>query len=133
MSHTDEVKLYLDTLKRDLPLFKDIILEVSSDIISEGISKYPIFIATQTDVAIGEEVINRDEAGTSWGIRASTLEELIEHGVVLDEKKNDFKRIYKNPKTHCCILLITHLGGSFLYIPYSKSSGNPDDFSFNLN
>lgn len=132
-SHTDEVKLYLDTLKRDLPLFKEILMEVSSDIIVEGYSKHPIFVATQVEVELGEEIINRDEAGTSWSIRASTLEELTERGIVLEEKQDDFKRVYKNPKTHCCIFLITPLGASFLYIPYAKTPEDSNEFSFNLN
>jgi hypothetical protein len=131
MSHSEEVKLYFDTLKKDLPLYKEIILEVSSDIRKEGFSQYPIFVATQLPIEVGELIINRDDLGTSWSINASTLEEFTEKGLIKSESKDAFIKIYKNPEKHCCLFLITPLGANFLFIPYSKP-GAKSDFDFRI-
>ncbi|MCO6494665.1 MAG: hypothetical protein J5I91_03160 [Bacteroidetes bacterium] len=130
MSHTDEVKLYLETLNKDLPLYKESIIEVSKDIRNEGYSEYPIFIATQMPLDLGEQIIDRDDLGTSWSIYASTLEEFAEKGVIVEEKISEFKKAWKNPATHACIFLITPLGASFLFIPFKK---HKIDYNFNLN
>ena len=82
MSQADEVKLYLETLKKDLPLYKDSIIEVSKDIRKEGYSQHPIFVATQLPIEVGELIIDREVLGTSWSIHASTLEEFTEKGIV---------------------------------------------------
>ena len=50
----------LQSLKGDLILFKPSIQEVASDIITEGVSQYPIFIAHQIEIPIGEIIL--DEA-----------------------------------------------------------------------
>jgi hypothetical protein len=121
MSHTEEVKLYLETLKKDLPVYKEAIYEVSSDIRKEKFSDYPIFIATQLPVEIGEMILDRDELETNWSIYASTLEEFLERKIILQNKKEDFIKSWKDPETHCCIFLITPLGASFLYIPFKKN------------
>lgn len=130
MSHTDEVKLYLETLNKDLPLYKDSIIEVSKDIRNEGYSEFPIFIATQLLLDIGELIIDRNDLSTSWSIYASTLEEFSEKGVIATEKIDEFKKAWKNPNTHCCIFLVTPLGAGFLFIPFKK---HKIDYQFNLN
>jgi hypothetical protein len=139
MSHSQEVKQYFETLKRDLPLYKDVLMEVSGDIRKEGFSRYPVFLAVQDDISVGETVINKDEIGTHWHIKASTLEELTERGIILEERLADFKKAWKNPDTHCCILMITPLGGGFLFIPFqsenkSHKGFDPErDANFSLN
>ncbi len=51
---TEELlKSYLNTLTLDLNLYKDSIREVSEDIIREGYSRYPLFIAHQEEVKLG--------------------------------------------------------------------------------
>ena len=52
----DILKADLQSLKGDLILFKPSIKEVSRDIIKEGLSEYPIFIAHQVKIPIGEIV-----------------------------------------------------------------------------
>lgn len=132
MSNAEEVKLYLETLKKDLPMYKEPMMEVSKEIVAEGFSEYPIFVASQVAIELGELILNREELATSWSIYASTLEEFTEKGIVLENKVSEFKKTWKNPNTYCCIFLITPLGASFLYIPYSKKV-NATGFDFNPN
>lgn len=136
MSHTQEAKLYIETLQKDLPLYKDSIIEVSKDIRSQGYSKYPIFIALQDFLPIGELIIDRNDYGTSWNIRASTMEEFLEIGVIKSDKKEDFEKAWKNPDKFCCIFFVTPLGSTFVFVSYNskknkKSDNANDEFNYN--
>lgn len=133
MSYAEEAKLYFETLNKDLPLYKEVIIEVSKDIRSEGYSQFPIFIATQLPVELGEQLIDRNELGTSWSIYASTMEEFLEKGLLVEEKLEAFKKAFKNPNTHSCIFLITPIGASFLFIPFKKSKSKDSENYFSLN
>lgn len=119
---TEELlKSYLNTLTLDLNLYKDSIREVSEDIIREGYSRYPVFIAHQEEVKLGEVILDKDELGTGFTIQASTLEELVERKVVLPANVEKFKQAYKDPALQCCILLITAYGAQFVFVPYENN------------
>lgn len=117
---TEELlKSYLNTLTLDLNLYKESIKEVSEDIIREGYSSHPVFIAHQEEVKLGEVILDKDELGTGFTIQATTLEELIEKKVVLPANVEKFKKAYKDPAEQCCILLITAYGAQFVFVPYT--------------
>ncbi|MDB5017071.1 MAG: hypothetical protein JWQ84_1903, partial [Mucilaginibacter sp.] len=72
----------LVSLEPDLKFFNESIREVAIEIISEGISNFPIFIAHQHELSLGELILDRNDLNTSWSIHASTLEEFVEKGVI---------------------------------------------------
>jgi hypothetical protein len=116
---TEELlKSYLNTLRLDLNLYKDSIREVSNDIISEGYSSYPVFIAHQEEVKLGEIILDREELGTGFTIQATTLEELVAKNVVTQPNLEKFKSAYKDPSEQCCIFLVTAHGAQFVFVPY---------------
>lgn len=108
------------SLEKDLDLYADSIREVAIDIIMEGISAQPIFIAHQHSVSIGEVILNRDELNTNWTIQASTLEEFVEKGIINPEKKVMFLKSYKKPEDFMCVFVIVPEGANFIYYPYKK-------------
>lgn len=110
----------LVSLEKDLDLYAASIREVAIDIMFEGISTHPIFIAHQHDVSIGEVILNRDELNTNWTIQASTLEEFVEKGIINPEKKVLFLRSYKKPEDFMCVFVIVPEGANFIYYPYKK-------------
>jgi hypothetical protein len=122
MMTEDMLKSYLNTLRLDLNFFKESIREVSQDIISEGYSKYPIFIAHQAEVKIGEVILDREELGTNFTIQATTLEDLVEKKVVLPANVEKFKKAYKDPEKQCCIFLVTEHGAQFVFVPFEIST-----------
>ncbi|MGZ3751973.1 MAG: hypothetical protein ACXVAU_11885, partial [Mucilaginibacter sp.] len=63
------------SLEKDLKLYKESMREVAVEIMVEGLSKYPIFIAHQHEVKLGEPILDRYDLNTEWSINASTLEE----------------------------------------------------------
>ncbi|MBC7424905.1 MAG: hypothetical protein H7321_00100 [Bacteroidia bacterium] len=116
---------YIRTLQLDMNMFKDSLKEVSDDIIKEGFSKHPIFVAHQEDVKLGEEILNREEIGSQFTYQASTLEEFMERGIIEKSKKADFERTFKDPSKHCCIFLVTQYGASFVFVPFESAEPKP--------
>lgn len=108
----------LKSLELDLKFYNESIKEVALEIISEGISEYPIFIAHQHELSLGEPILDKEELNTSWSIHASTLEEFIEKGVVEPDKKDKFEKQYKDPHTFMCIFVIVPEGANFVFYPY---------------
>ncbi len=109
------------SLEEDLKLYAESIKEVAVEIMVEGISLNPIFIAHQHEVKIGEVILNKDELNTNWTIQASTLEEFIEKGVIHPDKKESFIKNYKRPEDFMCVFVIVPEGANFVFYPYSIS------------
>lgn len=107
-------------LQKDLDFYSDAIQEVASDIIQEGLSDYPIFIAHQHEVSVGEVILDRNDLGTSWTIQVSTMEEFVEKGLIKAERKDRFVKHYKSPEDHMCLFVIVPQGANFVFYPYKK-------------
>jgi hypothetical protein len=106
------------SLEADLKLFKESIREVAVEIMIEGLTKYPIFIAHQHDLKLGEVILDRHDLNTEWSIHASTLEEFEERGVIKKELKERFIKSYKNPNDFMCVFVVVPEGANFIYYPY---------------
>ncbi|QNL51003.1 hypothetical protein H8S90_05275 [Olivibacter sp. SDN3] len=108
----------LKSLKKDLDFYKESIKEVSIEIMAEGLSQYPIFIAHQHQVNLGELILDRNELGTQWTVQASTLEEFVERGVILKNKKEQFIKNYKKAEDFMCLFVVVPEGANFVFYPY---------------
>ncbi|MFD2144578.1 hypothetical protein [Mucilaginibacter antarcticus] len=108
----------LVSLRRDLKMFSESLYEVAVEIKVEGLSKYPIFVAHQHELKLGELILDRVELNTDWTIHASTLEEFMERGVVKAELKNRFIETYKDPKDFMCVFVVVPEGANFVFVPY---------------
>jgi DNA-binding MarR family transcriptional regulator len=86
----------------------------------EGLSTYPIFIAHQHELKLGEVILDRNDLNTDWSIHASTLEEFEERGVIKPELKDRFINSYKNPNDFMCVFVVVPEGANFVYFPYGK-------------
>ena len=110
----------LVSLEKDLELYTESIREISSEIIAEGLSAHPIFVAHQHTVSIGEIILDKEELNTNWTIQASMLSEFIEKGIIKPELKEMFLKSYKNPADYMCVFVIVPEGANFIYYPYRK-------------
>lgn len=106
------------SLKKDLKLYSESIREVSVEIMVEGLSRYPIFIAHQHEVKLGEPILDRHDLNTEWSVHASTLEEFVERGIIKKELQERFIKAYKNPNDFMCVFVIVPEGANFVYYPY---------------
>lgn len=108
----------LVSLEKDLKLYSDSIQEVAVEIMVEGLSRYPIFVAHQHEVKLGEVILDREELNTEWTVQASTLEEFVEKGIIKPVLKERFLKSYKNPHEFMCMFVIVPEGANFVYYPY---------------
>jgi len=108
------------SLEQDLKFFNESIREVAIEIMVEGLSRYPIFIAHQHELSLGELILDRHDLNTEWSIHASTLEEFVEKGVIKDALKDRFIKSYKSPNDFMCVFVVVPEGANFVYYPYTK-------------
>ena len=116
----EQKKSPLVSLEKDLTLYADSIKEVATEILMEGVSTHPIFVAHQHTVSIGEVILDREELHTDWTIQASTIEEFVQKGIINPDKKAMFLKTYKKPEDYMCVFVIVPEGANFIYYPYRK-------------
>lgn len=108
----------LKSLKRDLDFYSESIKEVSTEVIAEGYTLYPIFIAHQHEVNVGEPILLREELGTQWSIHVSSLEEFLDKGLVQEDRKDYFIKSYKAAGDFMCLFVVVPEGANFVFYPY---------------
>lgn len=122
-----ELSVELELLKDDLAFYNDMLKEVTADILGEGFSKFPVFIASQEPVKIGELILDASEYKRSFNISATVLEELMEKNIVTKEREDKFKEAYKDPRKFLCVLFVANSGASFVFVPFKKHQKNQGD------
>ena len=110
----------LKSLENDLKLYSASMKEVAIEIMVEGISAHPIFVAHQHEVKLGEVILDRHELNTEWTINASTLEEFTEANVIKPNLRERFLKTYKQPEKYMCIFVVVPKGANFVYYPYQS-------------
>ncbi len=110
----------LKSLEVDLRLYSESIREIAVEIMVEGLSGYPIFVAHQHEVSLGEMILDKEDLNTDWTIHASTLEEFVEKGIIKKELKQRFIDNFKNPHEFMCIFVIVPEGANFVFFPYGR-------------
>ncbi|MEJ7779946.1 MAG: hypothetical protein WKF68_10170 [Daejeonella sp.] len=108
----------LKSLEADLKFYTESLKEVAVEIMVEGISAYPIFVAHQHEVKLGEVILDKNELHTEWSIHASTMEEFSEKGLILPDRKDKFVKQYKDPYKFMCVFVIVPEGANFVFFPY---------------
>ena len=109
----------LDSLQDDLAFYAPMIKEVAIEMMKEKFTAYPIFIAHQHEVKIGELILAKEDFARDFSINATTLESVVEAKIILPERKADFIHNFQNPKTTMCILLVLVSGAHFIFVPYA--------------
>lgn len=116
----DLIQQELRLLQDDLQLIKEALKEVSADMIREGFTNYPVFLASPETLRIGEPLFQKEEYEIHFNINASTLEAFAEKGLINPERVEAFKSSYKDPAHFMCFLLASPaVGAHFVFIPFS--------------
>jgi hypothetical protein len=122
MEKEEILKKLLEVLEDDLGFYGPMVKEVSVEMVKEDFTQYPVFVAHQHAVKLGEPILLKEDYAREFSINATTLEELKDRKLVLPEREADFKANYKNPKEFMCILFITPGDARFIYAPYKKKT-----------
>lgn len=109
----------LKSLKVDLDFYKESIREIASELLAENYTQYPIFIAHQHEVKVGEIILDKTELGTDWTIQASSLEEFLERGIIKEDKKEAFIKKFKKVEEFMCLFVVVPEGANFVFYPYN--------------
>ena len=115
-----EQELIIATLQEEIQRYETWIQQAYQAIIDEKISNYPILIALQsstTELPIGIELLDKKKLGSIWGYRISTLEQLVQHSIVSDQKKTDFIQLYKQKQPNYCVLAIGGENSLWVFVP----------------
>lgn len=110
----------LQSLKVDLDFYKEAVREVSTELLAEQYTQFPIFLAHQHEVSVGEVILDRTELGTEWTIQASSLEEFLEVGIIKEDKKDKFIQKFKDPEKYMCLFVVVPEGANFVFYPFEK-------------
>lgn len=108
----------LKSLKLDLDFYKESIKEVSTEMMAEGYTLYPIFIAHQHEVSVGEILLDRNELNTQWTIQVSSLEEFVDRGLIKEDRRDHFVKNFKPANDYMCLFVIVPEGANFVFYPY---------------
>lgn len=112
MDKTPEFK----TLEQELILYKETIDRASEIIQDQDVSGFPIFVFHKNLVDIGINIVDKDAAGGSWSVNASTLEEFVAKQIIAPEKIEDFKLLYKTHSGDLCLFVLNELGANFIFL-----------------
>ncbi len=113
-----DLQFLLDTLNKDIQFFKSQLKEVALEMLDGGYTKYPVFAAHQHTLQLGELLFDKEEFGRNWSIHATTVEELMEKGLVATANEKQFKEAFKDPKVYMCVLMITPGNAHFAFVAY---------------
>lgn len=108
------------SLHNDVEMKRDQLHQLSTEIVKNDISNYPIFVAHQLPVDLGKPVFTQEKHLTNWNISVSILEDLVNKEVVAMDKVDDFRKVYKDPDQYFCFLVIVEDDPQFIFIKRSK-------------
>ncbi|MBE8722137.1 hypothetical protein [Sphingobacterium pedocola] len=116
--HSSAKSSPLQSLKVDLDFYSESIKEISAEMILEGYTLYPIFIAHQHEVSIGELLLDRSDLETNWSVNVSSVEEFVERGIIKEEKRAYFEKHFKKAENFMCLFVVVPEGANFVFYPY---------------
>lgn len=111
---------YLGTISGDFIKIADTLKEAAYQIRARGFSDHPIFPICHEQQPIGQLLIDRQLAGTSWNYYASYLDEFVQRGLIDENKLEAFKAAFKNPDEYCCLFVVDRSFTKFVFIPYPE-------------
>ncbi len=126
MAKNDLHEKLLKALEMQLQEIKDSITELQLEIIDEGITQHPILIAHRGEAEFGEPILDRKEYNMFYDINVSSLEEMVELGILLEDKIEDFKHSYGSSRNNTCILCVFP-DGEAQFVFYSLANRKTDN------
>ncbi len=96
--------------------FKLLLAKAADVIVTEDVSRYPIFIMFQGEINAGLSVVNMDEHQSVWNINASTLEEFYTKKLIAAENIDAFREVYKKHADELCIFVMDENAANFIFL-----------------
>ncbi len=110
--------ILLESIQNDVAQIGDSLKLIAERVINEGISEYPVFIASQEWVELGKPIFDRDSVQLNWFFNASILEDFVRKNLVQTDKVKGFQATYGDPMKRACIFVVTPEVQQFIFVPY---------------
>ena len=120
-------EVILESLRSDMAEIGKYLREVATRVIFEGISDYPVFIASHEMVDIGKPIFDRDSLTINWFFNATLLEDLVRRNLIRKDRVEDFKRTYGDATEKACIFVIYGDAAEIVFIPYPEAEESADE------
>lgn len=119
--------MILTSIRNDVAVIGSQLKVIAQRVIEEGISDYPVFIASQQILDIGKPIFDRDEIQINWFFNASILEDFLRRDLVSGAKLGEFRDAFGDPQTTACIFVVADEQGQFVFVPYDLEGANEED------
>lgn len=117
-----EISPVLQSFYNDFKTIALSLQKISKEAIQQGITDYPIFIASSIPVNLGILLFTPEKTNLKWYFYISMLEELKKKQVIQPDRVEAFKITYKSPEDYACFLLTLPEEASFIFVPYTHLS-----------
>ncbi len=109
-------------LREDVKIVGPYLKQVSEEIRTQKVSKYPIFIVHQEKaIRLGKMILDKENSRTYWSYNASLLEEFVQKNFVAENNLEEFKKVYKSPDEYMCFFLLTPEDMNFVFCPFDMN------------
>ncbi|MDX2062213.1 MAG: hypothetical protein SFY70_04075 [Bacteroidia bacterium] len=115
----------LERLRTDFVQVADLLAQLATTAIAQGVTQHPIFVATEVPLALGLPAIDRGDHGLTYHFRISLVDELVRKQLLEAEKRAEFLNAYGDARQRAAILLVHGTGAQFVFLPYDSSSLTP--------
>lgn len=110
---------HLKELEKSLQRYKKMLGQASDMVLEKDVSSYPIFVVSNQPIEMGIPLVKKEVLAGKRSVNISSLEEFVAKQLILMEKVNDFKKIYKKPEEYLCLFVIEDIGATFVFLPRS--------------
>jgi hypothetical protein len=111
-------KRLMGVISQDFVQVADVLKEAAYQIKQRGFSAHPIFVTSQSSLAIGQLLIAGNELQNKWNYHASLLEEFVQRNLIAENALELFKENYKNPEEYACLFVYHGDFAGFVFVPY---------------
>ena len=131
MEENENLSPALHALRNDLSLIGSYMKDFSAHVLNNGISKYPLYIAFQSDeLPLGKPFFDRERHQLNWNFNASVLEEFVKKEIVSRDRLDAFRETYGDPTERACIFVFLPDQQGFIFYPFGEVL-EEDEFSLN--
>jgi hypothetical protein len=122
----DPLEKELKALEAELTEYSGQLLEITRELLKERVSEFPIFIAHQADVYLGEIIIDKNEYEVDFSLSVSTVEEFVETGLIQKEKLAAFREAFGNPLKNMCVFWVHGDNARYILFPFAGRNTDTD-------
>ncbi|MCH2084303.1 MAG: hypothetical protein MK226_18040 [Saprospiraceae bacterium] len=108
---------FYTSLEKDLSAQRIIMNKAIDTVLNQEVTNYPIVVLHQADVELGVLLMDGGTVYSKWEIRISSLEEMVAKKVMRSDRVEDFRKVYKDPESFFCLLVLQEEGMQFIFMP----------------